>query len=285
MRRWGLTLLGCLLSAAALAGNAPAIQVHGKLEQGGLAIGTVPPGSTLTFDGKTLSLSPEGGFVIGFDRDEPAQGTLTATLPDGNKTVRKLDIQSRDWDIERINGLPDKQVNLSQAALKRIHKDAVEVWRARDHDTAITGFLLGWRWPAQGRISGVFGSQRILDGEPRRPHYGVDIAAPVGTPVVAPAPGVVRMADKLLLSGNTLIIDHGHGVSSTFLHLSKFSVQPGETVKKGEKIGEIGQTGRATGPHVDWRINWFKRRLDPQLLVPPMVQTGSSSDSTSHGDK
>lgn len=285
MKCLGAVLLGVLLSTGALADSGSAITVHGKFEQGGLVIGTVPPGSQLSFDGKAVSVSPEGGFVIGFDRDEPAEGTLSATLPDGRRVVRKLHIRPRDWDIERINGLPDKEVHLSPAALKQIHQDALEVWQARGHDSPITGFLLGWRWPAQGRISGVFGSQRILDGEPRRPHYGVDIAAPVGTTVVAPAPGIVRMADKLLLSGKTLVIDHGHGVSSTFLHLSKFSVTVGDTVKKGEKIGEIGETGRATGPHVDWRINWFKRRLDPQLLVPPMVQSDNDPDSTSQGDK
>lgn len=135
-------------------------------------------------------------------------------------------------------------------------------------------------WPAKGRLSGFYGSQRVLNGDPKRPHYGVDVAAPTGTEVVAPADGVVRLAHPdLFFSGGTIIIDHGFGVNSTFLHLSSVDVEVGEPVKQGDFIGRIGATGRATGPHLDWRINWLNHRLDPQLLVPPFEESDTKAES------
>ena len=158
-----------------------------------------------------------------------------------------------------------------KTVLDRIKRENRLIKKARSEDSAVPHFLRGWQWPAKGRISGVYGSQRILNGKPRRPHYGIDIAAPVGTPIVAPSDGIVRLAERdLYYTGGTIILDHGHGLSSAFLHMQRVTVKPGQMVKQGQKIGTLGSTGRSTGPHLDWRINLFGARLDPQLLVPPM---------------
>ena len=153
----------------------------------------------------------------------------------------------------------------------RIRAENATIAKARAKDTADDHFESGWIWPAQGRISGVYGSQRILNGKPRRPHFGLDVAAPVGTPVVSPADAVVALAHRdMYYTGGTLILDHGHGLTSAMLHLDSVEVEIGDFVRKGQRIGTIGKTGRATGPHLDWRINLFKARLDPAFLVPPM---------------
>jgi murein DD-endopeptidase MepM/ murein hydrolase activator NlpD len=155
--------------------------------------------------------------------------------------------------------------------LARIHRESASIKEARAKDDARTDFLKGFIWPAKGRITGVYGSQRILNGEPRRPHYGLDIAAPVGTLVVAPASGIVTLTTpNMFYSGGTLILDHGHGLSSTFIHLHRILVKEGQYVRQGDVIAEIGATGRVTGAHLDWRINLFKRRLDPQLILKAM---------------
>jgi murein DD-endopeptidase MepM/ murein hydrolase activator NlpD len=156
--------------------------------------------------------------------------------------------------------------------LERIRRENRMIKKVRAVDSATPHFLKGWIWPSKGRISGVYGSQRVLNGKPRRPHFGVDVAAPVGTPVVAPSDGVVTLVEKdLYYTGGTIIIDHGHGLSSAFLHMNDVTVKKGQAVKQGDRIGTIGKTGRATGPHLDWRINLFDARIDPQLLVPPMA--------------
>ena len=154
--------------------------------------------------------------------------------------------------------------------LARIREEGAIVRAARAFDTAETHLFAPFAWPARGPISGVYGSQRVLNGEPRQPHFGVDIAAPEGTPVRAPAGGEIRLAEvDLYYSGGTVILDHGHGLSSTFLHMSRVDVAVGQRVAQGEVIGAIGATGRVTGAHLDWRMNWFERRLDPALLVAP----------------
>lgn len=265
MKRWLFCVLLIMLAGGGHA--ADKLQLHGDFAQGGLVLGHVPPGSNVAFNGEAITVGAEGGFIIGFNRDEPASAQLRVTLPDGQFLARTIDVAARDYDIQRIDGLPDREVNIPPEDLKRIRADSAAVWQARQRDDARSDFLSGWIMPAQGPITGVYGSQRILNGEPRRPHYGLDIAGPIGTPVIAPADGIVTLAQPLLLSGNTIILDHGHNLSSTFLHLSKISVKVGDVIKKGEKLGEIGETGRATGPHLDWRMNLDKRRLDPQLLL------------------
>ena len=193
-------------------------------------------------------------------------------FPDGRRERRVLRVEPRAYDIQRIDGLPPRKVTpRSKEDLARIEADVRMVRQARAIDDPRTDFLGGFRWPTTGRISGVYGSQRILNGEPRRPHFGIDIAAPTGTKVVAPADGVVTLVHPdMFFSGGTMIVDHGHGLSSAFLHLSRILVKQGERVVLGQPIAEVGSTGRSTGPHLDWRINLFDRRLDPSLLVGPM---------------
>ncbi|MEM1412231.1 MAG: M23 family metallopeptidase [Pseudomonadota bacterium] len=248
-----------------------ALELQGEAVQGGLIFGQTAPGSTVTFDGRDIMVSDEGRFVVGFGRDDTGTVELAVTAPGAEPDVRQLSIALREYNIERIDGLPPSSVTPPPEVLERIRRDSAMVGQARQRRDARTDWTAGFEWPATGRISGVYGSQRVLNGEPRRPHYGIDIAAPDGTPVLAPAPGIVTMAEAdLYYSGGTLILDHGQGLSSTFLHLSALSVAVGDTVNAGDKIGEVGSTGRSTGPHLDWRMNWLNKRVDPQPLVGPM---------------
>lgn len=254
--------------AALFAADESALVLDGDAIQGGLIFGQVPAGSRVTLDGQAVMISDEGLFVIGFDRDETGVRILEVQPPGAEKTVRELAVQSREYDIERVDGLPPQTVTPDPEAAERIRQEAAMVAAARARRDARTDFAERFAWPASGRISGVYGSQRILNGEPRRPHYGLDIAAPTGSPVHAPADGVVTLAhDDMYFSGGTLILDHGQGLSSSFLHLSEILVEAGQTVKKGDLIARIGATGRASGPHLDWRMNWLDRRVDPQRLV------------------
>jgi len=247
------------------------VQLHGEETQGGLFVGTAA-GASVTFNGKPLQLGPHGEFVFGFDRDGKAGDKLVASWPDGRHFERVFKPKLRKYDIQKVNGVPDKTVNPDPADLKRIERDNIVVSKARAARSDRFDFANGFSWPLVGRISGVFGSQRIYNGEPRQPHYGVDVAAPVGTLAHAPAAGKVTLAENdLFFSGGTLMIDHGHGLSSTFLHLSAILVKVGDEVKPGDVIAKVGATGRATGPHLDWRMNWHERRVDPQLLVIPMA--------------
>ena len=230
--------------------------------------GSCAPGCQVTLDGKDILVSPEGRFVIGFDRDETGERRLEVTGHDGSAQARTLAVATREYDIERVDGLPPQTVTPDPEALERIRQEAAMVASARARRDARADYGAGFAWPASGRISGVYGSQRILNGEPRRPHYGLDIAAPTGTPVRAPADGVITLAyGDMYFSGGTIVLDHGQGLSSSFLHLSRVLVEAGATVRQGDLIGEIGATGRASGPHLDWRMNWLDRRVDPQLLL------------------
>ncbi len=274
-RMWGMAY-GALFAVPVLSA-APELALQGDAVQGGLMFGRVAPASRVEFDGAPVRVSPGGHFVVGFGRDERPQVELKVIFPDGRVQRRVLDVQPRQYDIQRIDGLPPKQVTPPPETLARIRAEARLVKQARATDNPRTDFLAGFRWPAGGRISGVYGSQRVLNGKPRRPHFGVDIAAPVGTPVRAPAPGIVTLAEPdLYFSGGTVIVDHGHGLSSSFLHLNAVSVKVGDQVTTDTVIGEIGATGRATGPHLDWRMNWKARRVDPQLLVSelPLPKNG-----------
>ena len=248
------------------------IRVDGPRTQGGLLQGRVAPGSEVEFEGTPVRVSEDGWFLIGFGRDASPEAELAVSGPDGGRERLVLAVAPREYRIERIDGLPSAKVApRDEEELARIEREARRVAEARTLDDPRTDFRSGFRWPVTGRISGVYGSQRILNGEPRQPHYGVDIAAPAGTKVRAPADGLVTLAEPdLFLSGGTLIVDHGHGLSSAFLHLSRILAAPGQRVRQGEPVAEVGATGRATGPHLDWRVNLFERRLDPALLVGPM---------------
>ena len=270
-----MTLLAALPTAESPAAPPETgVRLHGPSTQGGLLYGRVAPGSVVEFDGAPVRVSSDGRFLVGFGRDAPRESELIVVNPDRQRQRVSLEVEQRTYPVERIDGLsPEKVAPESEEILARIRAEARMVSEARSIDDPRTDFVGGFRWPVRGRISGVYGSRRILNGMPREPHYGVDIAAPAGTKVLAPAGGVVTLAHPdMLLSGGTLIVDHGHGLSSAFLHLAHILVKQGDRVRQGDPIAEVGATGRATGPHLDWRVNLFDRRLDPSLLAGPMPE-------------
>ena len=270
------TIAGILLALlASCAKPVPAgeILLTGHAEQGGLLFGTAPAGtSTLRLGDAPVRLAGDGRFVVGFGRDAPPSATLTATLADGRSVIRTVDVAQRTYQVESIPGLrrPSTGPSAEYEAIRG--PEIATIAAARSGETNETGWNQAFAWPAQGRISGVYGSQRILGGVPGSPHFGVDIAAPAGTPVLAPADGIVRQAGQLFsLEGNLVMIDHGHGLGSAFLHLSRTDVVVGEEVKRGQVIGAIGTTGRSTGPHLHWGMTWHDVKIDPQLTVPDMI--------------
>lgn len=269
------TLLIVLISLA-MPVAAERLTLQGKQVQGGMLVGRAPDAVEVLQDGDPVRIGEDGVFLLGFGRDEKARSELKVVFADGSEERRSLQIEPREYRIQRIDGLPQGKVTPRSAEdLKRIRDDAAAVGRARARDDAREDFGQGFIWPVKGPISGVYGSQRVLNGQPRRPHFGVDIARPTGTPVVAPADGVVTLAHPdMFFSGGTLIIDHGHKLSSSFLHLSRLIAKPGQVVRQGEVVAEIGATGRVTGAHLDWRMNLRRKRIDPQLLVPPMDWDG-----------
>lgn len=262
-----------LAIALALPIGALAVELDGAITQGGLIRGTAQPGSSVTLDGKAIAVTPDGRFVFGLGRDAPAETRLVVTGSDGRADTRVLAVIPRKWDIQRVDGLPEKTVKPDPETAEKIKADRALILAARKVESPETGFAERFEWPAIGRISGVFGSQRVLNGEPRAPHIGIDIAAPEGTELRAPASGIVTLVGPgMVLTGNTVTIDHGYGVSSVFAHLLDVTVQPGATVTRGQVIGRIGMTGRATGPHVHWGMFWFDTGVDPALILPPMPE-------------
>lgn len=271
--RYLRAFMGCVwVYAITMPNLALGVELEGGLIQGGLVVGSGARGATVTLDGQVLRVSPEGHFILGFSRDAKPLAELRVRFDDGRVEARRLTIQQRRYNVQRIDGLPAKMVTPPAAVIARIVRENKWIKAARQIDSPEPLFLSGWQWPSKGRVSGVYGSQRILNGKPRQPHYGIDIAAPKGSLVVAPADAIVRLAeDDLYYTGGTLILDHGHGLSSAFLHLATVDVAVGAVVKRGQKIATIGSTGRSTGAHLDWRINWFDQRIDPAPLVPPMA--------------
>ena len=244
------------------------IVLNGDFTQGGMVIGKAAPGTRLQFGARRLELTADGTFVFGFGRDDAADQQLLLLDAHGNKTVLPFRISTREYKIQRVNGLPPHTVTPPPDVMARIQREAAVVVRARNIDSPFADFRETFQWPAKGPITGVYGSQRIDNGEPRRPHFGVDIAAPRNAVIRAPADGVVTMAyPDMFFSGDTLIIDHGMGISTTYLHMNKMLVKKGQRVKQGQPIGLVGSKGRATGPHLCWRLNWFQVRLDPRLLM------------------
>lgn len=267
----GLAVCAALLSAVANADSAPTLTLSDERRPGTLVYGTTEPGAKVWLNDAAVRVTPAGRFVLGFARDAELHQQIRIELPDGEALGRTVELAPRDYDIQRVEGVPSRTVTPSQEHLGRIRAEAAIVKEARTANTDGMAFLGPFIWPAKGRISGVYGSQRIYNGEPRSPHYGVDVAAPEGAPVVAPADGTVTLAEKdLFYSGGTLIIDHGYGVSSTFLHMSSLDVGVGQQVRQGDDIGKVGSTGRATGPHLDWRMNWYDVRVDPVSVAPPL---------------
>ncbi|WP_255568863.1 M23 family metallopeptidase [Neoroseomonas alba] len=242
---------------------------EGGLTQGGFVVGQAEPGTRVALDGRALRITLDGAFAFGFGRDQGTSAMLRIITPDNRREERRLTIARRHWQEQRINGLPPSQVTPDAETLRRIVREREKLGTARAIDSALTGFTQGFIAPAQGRISGVYGSRRILNGEPRQPHYGLDFAVPTGTPLKAVAAGRVTLADEFHFFGNLVVIDHGHGVNSLYAHLSVIEVQEGQMVAQGDRIAQSGATGRVTGPHLHFSFSWFQTFLDPQPVVLP----------------
>ena len=240
----------------------------GSFVQGGLVIGKTTPNSLVILNGKSIRLSKEGFFLLGFGRNAKKNQIIKIIDPKKSAETLKLEIRIRKYKISRINGLPRNTVSPNPETLEKIKADNQKIRVTRTINSSLTGFLSDFTWPVRGRKTGIFGSRRILNGNPRRPHNGVDIAAPIGTPVVAAAHGVVSLTDTdMFLSGQTIMIDHGHGLSSIYIHLNQILVKAGDKILKGQKIGTVGMSGRTTGPHLHWGVALFDTHIDPELLV------------------
>lgn len=236
--------------------------------QGAMVIGKVPAGSTVRYAGRELRVSSYGSVVFGIGRDEKGPLQVQVQRPDGGSEAASISVTPRDWPTERVNGVPPKTVNPPPAIAERIAREQAQVTEARRRDDNRTDFTQTFIWPVQGRISGRFGNARVYNGQPGSGHSGMDIAVPTGTPVKAPAAGVVTFAGPdLYLTGGTLVLDHGYGISSNFLHLSRIDVKVGDRIEQGQTIAAVGATGRATGPHLHWGMNWFDTRIDPLLVL------------------
>lgn len=265
-----LSIFAMLLALDAGAAS-PRTELPASTSPGAIVIGRTEPGSEITFSGRRLRIAADGSFLFGLGRDVAGDAVIDVRYPEGSTQRLSIPISPRQFAIERVNGLPESTVNPNPQLAARIAREQAMVSKARERDDARQDFRFGFIWPNHGRISGVYGSQRILNGTPKNPHYGVDIAAGSGTPIHAPAGGLVSfVANDLYLTGGTVLIDHGHGLSSVFVHMSRIDVKPEQRIEQGQVIGAVGATGRATGPHLHWGMNWFDTRIDPQLLVGPM---------------
>jgi murein DD-endopeptidase MepM/ murein hydrolase activator NlpD len=267
-----LALAGCATHAATPAASAavasPAIELPERASQGALVIGRTSPGVGVRIGTRTLRVADDGTFVFGIARDAAGSLAVVVTPPSSRPIRHEISILPRAWPVERVDGVPPSTVDPPPAIAARIRAEQARVNAARLVDDARTDFATRFIRPVEGRISGRFGNQRVYNGRPGAAHSGMDIAAAAGTPVRAPAAGVVTFADPALyLTGGTVLLDHGHGVSSNFLHLSRIDVRVGDRVEQGQVIGAVGATGRATGPHLHWGMNWFDVRIDPQLVI------------------
>jgi murein DD-endopeptidase MepM/ murein hydrolase activator NlpD len=242
-------------------------------QQGIYALGTVPQGTKrLVIDGRDVGIATDGRFGVGFGRDYATTTLITAFLADGQSVTERLPVGKWAWKIENLSRLPHHSQPDAEFQSRR-PGELAQINAARRIASDAGGWRQRFVWPSRGRISGLFGSQRIYAGQPGAPHSGVDVAGPTGAPVVAPADGVVTLAasSPFTLEGNLLMIDHGMGLNSAFLHLSKIDVKAGDIVRQGQRVGSIGATGRATGPHLHWGMKWHDERIDPQRLAGPMM--------------
>lgn len=239
-----------------------------SVEQGSMVLGKVPPHSQVRFDGHRLKPTRYGTVVFGIERTAKKAAVVSIRLPDGRQKRVRIPVRARAWPIQKVDGVPPKTVSPPPVVKARIKREQEAVAKARESSHDGLGFTQHFIWPVKGRISGRFGHQRIYNGQPGSAHSGMDIAAARGTPVKAPASGRVVFADSdLYLTGGTLLIDHGHGIGSNFLHLSRLNAKVGDQVEQGQIIGRVGSTGRATGPHLHWGMTWYNTRIDPLLVL------------------
>jgi len=252
------------------------LEVPEAVQPGALIVGLVIPGSSVTVDGEPVRVSPDGIFLTGVGRDDTGSVMIRSDGP-GGVEEQTVAILPREYDIQRIDGLPKKTVTPDPETAERIGRESSMIREVRKLETDDILFRdvlpNAFAWPVTGRISGVYGSQRVLNGNPRRPHFGVDIAAPEGTPIQTMAPGIVRLVhEDMVLTGKTVMVDHGHGLMSVYIHMSEIKVAEGQQLNSGDIIGAVGQTGRATGPHLHWGVTLFSEQLDPMLLAGPMPE-------------
>ena len=244
-----------------------AIEFQGKFIQGHFILGKTEPEAKIKVNKKEVKVSKDGFFVFGIDRDRKFDLTFTKNL-DGKKSIITKKILKRKYNIQRIDGLEESKVTPPESVYKRIKKENNAIGEARAINSDLIFFKEKFIMPVEGIISGVYGSQRILNGKPKWPHYGIDIAAKLGTMIKSSGNGVVTMAeDDLYYTGGTVIMDHGHGISTIYSHLENVLVSVGDKINQGDVVGTVGSTGRSTGPHLDFRINWFQTRLDPMSVL------------------
>ena len=256
-----------LFIAIIFSSHTHALEFQGKFLQGHFILGKTEKGSEVFIDKKQVKVSMNGYFVFGIDRDRKFDIEITE-IKDGkkNKIIKK--VFKRKYNIQRIDGLPENKVTPPESVYKRIKDENGRIGKARAINSDLTFFTAKFIMPVEGIISGVYGSQRILNGKPKWPHYGIDIAAKKGTKIKSSGSGIVTMAeDDLYYTGGTIIMDHGHGISTIYSHLEDIMVNVGDEVKQGDIIGTVGSTGRSTGPHLDFRVNWFQTRLDPMSIL------------------
>ena len=243
-------------------------QLTKQFFQGALIVGKTAPENKVMLNGKAIKVSAKGDYALGFSRDEKNNSELVIISPNGQREKTTLTPLKREYNIQKVEGIAKKIMNPNKKANIRAGEDNKKISAARKVDSDLTAFAQGFVAPIDGIITGVYGSQRYYNGVPKRPHYGLDYAGKKGDPVKSPADGIILMyVPDMFYSGGTMIIDHGHGVSSTFLHLSDSYVKVGDKVNKGQLVAAVGSSGRATGPHLDWRINWFNMKLDPALVL------------------
>ena len=244
-----------------------AIEFKGKFLQGHYIVGITDPSAKIMVDKKEVKVSKDGYFVFGLDRDRKFDLTITKII-NGKKEIITKQVLKRKYNIQRIDGLDEKKVTPPESVYKRIKEENNKIGEARSINSDLPFFKNQFIMPVEGIISGVYGSQRILNGKPKWPHYGIDIAAKQGTMIKSSGSGIITMAeDDLYYTGGTIIMDHGHGISTIYSHLETVMVSVGDQINQGDIIGTVGSTGRSTGPHLDFRVNWFQTRLDPMSLI------------------
>jgi len=244
------------------------LEVQSEIEQGGLLRAKTISGSMIQFNGKNIRIDQDGNFIIGFPRNAPSDMIVKIIHPNGQIQKRKIKISQREYKKQYIEGLSEEKVTPSEKDLRIISEEKNLIMKSRSLNTSTDIFLGKFIWPLQGTVTGVFGSQRILNGKPRSPHLGIDIAAEEGANIVSPAPGRILLAkEDMFFTGKTIMVDHGFGLTSIYAHLSEISVTKDQLIQQGEIIGKVGMSGRVTGPHLHWGVHWYNIGLDPALLV------------------